>query len=163
MDLTLHRCKQCDRIIPGDSNATLCEDCFARYDRDLGMIEDIIAVRGKLTPTEIANETLLPIKRIREILEQQKVLANNVESDELCTMCKANISLPHAAFCLSCQLAMYKSLGDEANLAAQNDVQPYRKPNASIESMRNAMAAKRDRAGFNRYSPNPSVKGNRKR
>ncbi|MFP6596216.1 MAG: hypothetical protein VCC01_02065, partial [Candidatus Hydrogenedentota bacterium] len=57
----------------------------------------------------------------------QKILAKDVESDSTCVKCNEKPALSHSIFCLTCQLAMYKSLCDEASLSAQNPINNNRK------------------------------------
>jgi hypothetical protein len=162
MDFKMDNCVECNRLIASDASRDLCDVCYTQYDLDLGLIEDAISIYNKTTPSDISEHTHQTIKRIEHILEHQKVLAGSVESESTCSKCNEKPALSHSKYCLACQLAMYKSLGDSANLAAQNPVQPHKRLDTSIQSLRSAMGQKRSRTGFNRIAPNPSVKGNRR-
>lgn len=127
MDFEMGNCIECNRLIASDARRDLCDVCYVQYDLDLGLVEDTIADNENATPSDIADRTRLPVDRIRQILEHQKILAKDVESDSTCAKCNEKPALSHSRFCRACQLAMYKSLGDEASLSAQNPINSNRK------------------------------------
>ena len=162
MDTAIKKCSECDRIIATDTTRTLCDLCFTQFDRDWGLIEDTLAVHGILSPGEIANIIHLSLNRVLQVLDHGENLPTDTASESRCKKCNSKPTLPHAQYCLACQLAIYKALGDEANRSALNDVKSQQDQNtASIASVRETMDAKRARAGFNRKAPNPSIRGNR--
>ncbi|HIA47543.1 MAG TPA: hypothetical protein EYN96_06125 [Candidatus Hydrogenedentes bacterium] len=127
MDFEMGNCIECNRLIASDARRDLCDVCYVQYDLDLGLVEDTIADNENATPSDIADRTRLPVDRIRQILEHQKILAKDVESDSNCAKCNEKPALSHSRFCRACKLAMYKSLGDEASLSAQNPINSNRK------------------------------------
>lgn len=163
MDGEIGNCFECGRVIASDATQDLCDVCFVQYDRDFGMIQDAISIHRCNRSDEIAEQTRMPIKRIEHILEHEQLLTNQDESDKTCSKCKSKPALVGFQHCLGCKLAMFKSLGDEANQAASNSIPAFQKPDSSLQSLKNAMDAKRSRAGFNRYKPNASVKNQRGR
>lgn len=160
MDVLMHHCKECNRLIASDATRHLCDVCYAQYDLDMGLVEDAIHIHGQDKPSQVAAHTHLPIERVKVLLQHAKVLAQNLESDELCTNCGKYNSLAKSEYCLRCQLALYKSLGDEASEAALNQGNAYAKPDTSLRSLRDALDEKRQRTGKDRFRPTPpSVKG----
>jgi len=143
MDFEMENCIDCNRLIASDATSDLGDICYVQYDLDLGLIEDTIANQQNATPSEIATQTRLPIKRIRQILEHQKITANETDSDSTCTRCNEKPALSHSRFCLTCQLAVYKTLGDEANVSTQNPVKAMEKSDSSIQSLKETMNMKR--------------------
>lgn len=163
MDGEIGNCFECGRVIVSDATRDLCDVCFVQYDLDFGMIEDAISIHHSNSPAEIAEQTRIPLNRIEHILEHEQLLMDQGESDRTCSKCNAKPALTNAEYCLGCQLAMFKSLGDEANRAASNSLPPYQKSDSSLRSLKDTMDTKRSRAGFNRYKPNSSVKNQRGR
>ena len=120
-------------------------------------MEDAIHVYGQGKPSEIAEHTLLPLERVKVLLHHAKVLAENVESETLCRNCNESNALTHSQYCLGCQLAIFKSLGDEAHQAEVNHLSL---PDINLYSLRDTLAEKRQRTGTSRFQHSPkSVKG----
>jgi hypothetical protein len=163
MEMKMDHCIECDRVIASDSTRNVCDVCFDIYDQDRSLIEDTIAVHGNLSATEISEMVHLSVKRVERLLTHLEPTEKESTSGESCEKCKLRPRLANAKLCLTCQLAMFKSLGDEVNHAAHNNIKAYEKPDSSIGSLRDTMEIKRDRGGFNKMTPNTSVKGNNKR
>lgn len=159
MLLNMGKCIQCNRVVASDGTRSLCDVCFEQYDLDAGLIEDAIHLHRLGTPEAIANFTHLSPERVTEILEGGSIYNN--ESEELCENCKKKPSLNHSDYCLGCQLAIYKSLGDNMTLAANTAPKapdPFK--TSPLTALRNSLNDKRKRAGFNRFNPSTtSIKG----
>lgn len=156
----MNKCRDCDRLIASDATHLLCDVCFAQYDLDLGLVEDAIHVYGQHKPSHIAAHTHLPIERVKVLLQHTKELVQGVASETLCSNCGELNALPHSNYCLPCQLALYKTLGDEAHQATLNQDNVYARPDTSLRSLRETLEEKRQRTGMSRFNPvPPSVKG----
>ncbi|MBN4046822.1 hypothetical protein JYT90_00735 [bacterium AH-315-P07] len=159
----MNTCSECGRLCARDETGNLCDVCFEQYDRDFGLIENVLTIQGNISPEDIAVQVHISVERVKSILERHELEVESTASDKACAKCNTRPALPNAQYCLSCQLTMFKSLGDEAHASAHNNVKAYEAPDSSIASLRETMDRKRSRGGFNRMTPNRSVKGNRKR
>lgn len=158
MDVEMNKCQDCGRLIASDDTHLLCDVCYTQYDFDLGLMEDAIELYGQNNPTRIAAHTRLSLERVQVLLEHSQLLAQDMESDTVCTNCRTASALLKSKYCLSCQLALYKSLGDEAGQAAFN--QSHLPADTRSPSLREALEEKRQRTGSTRlFSAPPSVKG----
>ena len=159
MDVHMNNCRDCARIIASDATHNLCDICYAQYDRDIGLIEDAIQLRNHVTPEDIAANTHLRLERVQDLMNRAGMLDDG-ESEDLCSQCREKVALKKSKYCLNCQLAMYKSLGDGAKQASLNHAKPFTPPDTGLRSLRDTMDEKRQRTGGNRFRKNPpSVKG----
>lgn len=160
MDVLMSKCRDCNRLIASDATRMLCDVCYAQYDLDLGLVEDAIHIYGQHKPSHISVHTRLPIERVKVLLQYAKVLTQGVESETLCINCRELNSLTQSNYCLPCQLALYKTLGDEAHQATLNQANRYALPDTSLRSLRATLEEKRQRTGASRLRSAPqSVKG----
>jgi len=160
LDLELKHCRLCKRVIASDDERDVCDVCFDQYDMDLGLIDDAIHVHDLSTPESIAEHTHLSVERVSQLLTASFSEEDTQSSDDTCSMCGKNPAMNQSSYCLGCQLAMYKSLGDNARSVSDNPLYPDPAKPSPTFSARSALTEKRNRAGFNRFDPTTtSVKG----
>jgi len=157
MDIDLKNCKKCGRLFSPEQDTKICQKCSDVKDRDYELVEEAITLYHKITPSEIAAHTHLPQERVNEILKTSKVLAQDVDSESVCTQCKKRPATADSDICLACQMAMFKSLNDiSATLRATSSA--TKKPQSV--SLRDTMTEKRSRSGFKKFNPvTQSIKG----
>ncbi|PCJ54678.1 MAG: hypothetical protein COA73_14150 [Candidatus Hydrogenedentota bacterium] len=157
MELDLKNCPICSRLFSQDSGSQYCRVCAENAVRDEDLIQEAILLQHAATDTEIAELTRLSIERVRQILRESKVLALGVESDAICSKCQKRNALAESAYCLRCQLAMYRNLGDVAQELGR---MAKKKPDEKHKSVRDAMEEKRRITGMHRFNPaTKSIKG----
>ena len=156
----MQHCKLCNRLIASDATREVCDVCFERYDMEIGFIEDAIEIHGITTPEELAAHTHISLERVNQLLFSKEELAHEVEDQEICANCRKKPTMPRHRYCLSCQLALFKTLGDEARTVAKKPYIPDPKSRPKGLSAKEELAEKRNRAGYNRFDPSiKSVKG----
>ncbi|MFP6584052.1 MAG: hypothetical protein VCD00_16045 [Candidatus Hydrogenedentota bacterium] len=159
MPPSLRNCMQCDRVILSDDTRNLCDVFFDQFDMDIRLIENAIWLHKLTMSATIGKYTRLSIERVTQLLEGEGAYRRDDSSVD-CANCKKKPALDNSKYCLACQLAVYKSLGDNAERAAQAPAKPDPFKTSPLTSLRNTLEEKRNRAGFNRFNPStPSIKG----
>ena len=156
----MNSCILCKRFIASDSTRQVCDVCFEQYDMEIGFIEDAIEIHGLTSPEQIAAHTHIPLERVHQLLLSKQNLAHEILGDEICSKCRKKPAMTHSRYCLGCQLALFKNLGDEARTVAKHPYIPDPKSRPKGLSAKEELAQKRNRAGFNRFDPSiKSIKG----
>ncbi len=157
MDVELKNCPICSRLFSLESGRQYCQVCAENAERDEDLVQEAILLQHAATDTEIAEATRLPIERVRQILRDSKVLALGVESDAMCIKCEKRNALAESKYCLRCQLAMYRNLGEVAQDLGRIALQKQDTPHTTV---RDVMEEKRRHTGMHRFNPaTKSIKG----
>lgn len=154
----LRNCVDCGRLFTGSAAVVRCAECFDRTDSEVSRLEQTIG-GGGMSVTDIARGSGMSLDRVRTILQEAKVMSRNLRKEGRCDRCGRYGRLPDADHCLSCQLELFKSLGDAA--ADVLDAERLTEDRGSRRlSVLEAVQEKRRRTGGYRFSVSPrNVKG----